>query len=176
MNCMDTFFGSLLKKLKIFQLLQFAWIIELYFFAYMSIIGFLKKNSIVYLCPPKLEYCLETLLSYFEKYNSYILLVSIILFFCGMCMMFFKDIIWIKEYESVNIYCDMGVEVGIWFFLIYITYKIYILLDVLFLFTPLLVWLIYKLVKYLIEEVKMVLINCIMLYLGIYIISIIICI
>lgn len=134
-------------KKNIFVLLQIIWIIEFYVFGILAIesatkniFDFGQKYEII-------ENICCSIVDKINQYQEYILYLAVVIFIVGLIGTFFNFLPIFSNYRAIIMYCDAGISVGGWLFLIYITYKIYSMCKLMVLFAPLIVYGITYIVK-----------------------------
>lgn len=140
---------NLLQKLNLFTIFHAVWLIEMYYLGVNTLF-----NYAIYLDPgvPKkipiivLKYN-EVILAYFTEYYEFVYLVALGVFICGICIAIVKVLPVFGKYRLIKMYSDYGVYSGLWLFIIFVTYKMYIAFKIGFLFSPMLVFIFVELLK-----------------------------
>lgn len=142
------FTKSVIEKTNLFILLQIVWLVEFYVLAILAGKTCLEDVFHANVNPPAVitKYS-DMILEWMMKYNQYIFLLAIIMFFVGLSGSCFMHIEVLRKYRLIYTYSDFGLYAGIWILLIYFTYKIYEVLNAWFLCAPFIALLICELIK-----------------------------
>lgn len=139
---------NMIKKMNLFVILQFIWIVEFYFLAFLATNDFFcNKIGKQIVEPHVIKVYSQIILNWIQTYNGYLLFTGIIFLVVGLSGMFFKFIPCLNQYQIIYIYSDFGLYAGCWILLIYFTYKIYENLMIFFLLMPIVVWLLFILIN-----------------------------
>lgn len=137
--------NSLIEKLNLFKFLQIVWLIEFHLLAIFSGIEAIEHIFKISIKMPSIitEYGTK-ILDWMTEYKCYTLSMSIVAFIVGFAGWCFTRILFLSKYDLVRAYSDFGLYAGRWLLLIFLTYKLYTSLGALFLITPFLALIIYK--------------------------------
>lgn len=147
-DILENYTKGVLEKMNLFVILQTVWIFEFHILAIFSVndlIDGVSKERIMK--PPIVEKYSQTIANWMDAYNEYIFFMGTILIIVGISGAFLKFIPVLNKYKIVYAYLDFGLYAGYWLCLIFFTYKIYISMGKAFLLAPIIVALLYWLVK-----------------------------
>ena len=128
---------KIIEKLNIYNLLQVIWLIEIYYLVINSINEKVQEILRSDQTLPKLDYVPSQvrqynamILNYMDKWNEFILFLSIVLIFSALIISFVKGITRLSDYKIIKSHCDYGLYSGVWLMLIYFTYRIFVYSEV----------------------------------------------
>lgn len=144
---------SEMKKMNLFLILQFIWIVEFYILAIFSLKKSICNITIIQINEPIIiQNYSQIVLDWMDTYNRYILLMGIILFIAGTSGTVFKYIPYLNNYKLIIQYCDFGIYAGIWLIIISITYAVYAIIGGIFILVPVIISLLCCFIKYLLKN------------------------
>lgn len=114
------------KKFNIFKIVQFIWLLELYFLGLNAIKNFVMSFNIKFNFGGTIILKYNSVaLNYFKEYASIVGFISISLIIVGGLNATIKEVNILKDYKFMVNYCDIGIYLGGWLLMIYATYKVY---------------------------------------------------
>lgn len=140
---------KLFDKLDLFTVFHAAWLIEMYYLGVNSLVNvFISHDpNTVQLIPKIVSEYNETILNYFKNYSGFVFMMALAIFVCGAANFWVKFIPFFDKYKLISIYAGYGITCGIWMFVIYITYILYISISIGFLMTPILMFFIVEMLR-----------------------------
>ncbi len=144
---------NIVKKLNLYKILQIFWLIEFYFLAIFSGKKAFENIFDTPINEPQVISKYSTkIFDLLSEYNSYIFYLAIILLLVGLSGNCVAKLPFLKGYKLIHLYMDIGWYSGGWLVLISFTYWAYTELNSWFLFAPLIVYLLGKLLKSLLDK------------------------
>lgn len=143
-SCMKT----VVQKLNLYKVLQVLWLIEFYFLAVFSGKQAFEKVFKVSMNEPQLisKYSIK-MFDWLSEYNSYIFCLALILLVVGLSGGCVAKLPVLRDYKLIHLYADIGWYSGGWLILISLTYWAYTQLDAWFVFAPMIVYIVCKVLK-----------------------------
>jgi len=147
-NLMKDCTKSVLEKMNVFVILQIVWIIEFHILGIFSVEDLvcsmvgeeIKKPQII------VEYS-QKVANWMDTYKGFILAMGIVLILVGISGTLFKYMPILENYYTIYLYSDFGLYAGLWILLIFYTYHIYICMGKAFLIAPIIVHILFVIIK-----------------------------
>lgn len=134
LKALDSFFSDKLKKLNLYILPQFIWLIELYYLLLNSLIQIVDKTKFYaeFNLKPISHYIPEVvaeknllIMKYLNEWNTFIFLFSFGMLICGILLTLLRGISVVKNYNIIFRHSSYGMDVFLWIFLIAVTFWFY---------------------------------------------------
>lgn len=123
------------KNFNIFKIVQFIWIVELYFLGLNAVKDVVLNFNIKYNLGEKIILNYDRLVfNYFREYNTILIFIAGSLIIVGFFNMCIREINILRDYRFIVDYCDIGMYLGGWLMLICFTYLIYMWFNWMFIF------------------------------------------
>ena len=148
---------NLIEKLNIFKVFQVVWLIEFYFLAIFS--GKQTLETILNISINEPEFVSKyraIIFGWLTEYNAFIFYLAVILLIVGLSGGCVAKLPVLKNNKFICTYVDFGWYSGWWLIFIGFTYCVYNWWEGLFLFIPLIVYIVCKLLKKLLEKIGFV--------------------
>jgi hypothetical protein len=128
---LDSYFSNKLKKINLYQIPQFIWLIELYYLMSNAFIKILDNinimhkiglNSVVTYLPNIVVKYNELVLQYLFEWSNFILFISLALLFSGLIITLLRETASFQNFGIIWEHCSYGLDVYFWFLFIALTY------------------------------------------------------
>lgn len=143
-NVSNEVVNNVIGKLNVYTILQFFWIVEMYYLGSNAIFRVLTFFHIKLGIPILIKMKNDVIMQYIEEYISFSLYFGLTMFICGALYWSLIKINIIAKYKLISQYSDYGISLGGWLIFMYITYFIYKEWCVILLLMPIVIAMIIK--------------------------------
>jgi len=126
----DDYFSNKGWRFNLFTIPQVVWLIQIHFFMLNSMLFYFnamygENEDIVDQFPEEVTIYNEMIHHYLEEWIPFIGFLSVCLLVSGLLISVLSILPFVSKYGIIQTYAGYGFNSFLWFFLIYITYRIY---------------------------------------------------